>query len=175
MKWRLIVYRLPSEPSRFRVAAWRHMVKVGALSLHQSMWAIPSGSEFDESLDKLRGLVDQAEGQLMVFDVDPSSESIPELESLYTEQREAEWIEFIAECGKFDAEIDREFAKEKFTLAELDEEEQNLDRLKRWYRELRVRDQFGAESAPLSEERLKSADQTLERFAEAVFQARQQS
>jgi len=84
-------------------------------------------------------------------------------------------VEFCSECDKAEEELQGEIAKEKFTLAELDEEEQNLDRLKRWYRELRVRDQFGAPSGPLAEERLKDADETLERFAEAVFQARQQS
>jgi len=31
-------------------------------------------------------------------------------------------MEFIADCGKFDAEIDKEIGKGKFTLAELEEE-----------------------------------------------------
>ena len=65
----------------------------------------------------------------------------------FTAEREAEWVEFVSECTKFDTEIAGEIAKEKFTLAELDEEEQNLDRLKRWYRDLRARDLFGAPSA----------------------------
>jgi hypothetical protein len=33
------------------------------------------------------------------------------------------------------------------TLAELDEDEQSLDRLRRWYRTIRARDLFGAPSA----------------------------
>ncbi len=78
------------------------------------------------------------------------------------------------ECDKFDTEIDREIAKEKFTLAELDEEEQNLDRLKRWYRELRGRDQFGAPTASTAERALKASEERLEDFAERVFAARQQ-
>jgi hypothetical protein len=45
------------------------------------------------------------------------------------------------------AEIDKEIAKKKFTLAELDEEEQSLERLRRWHRELRLRDALGAPSA----------------------------
>ena len=42
---------------------------------------------------------------------------------------EAEWAEFIDECAKYEAEIDREIAEQKLTLAELDEEEQSLERL----------------------------------------------
>jgi hypothetical protein len=35
----------------------------------------------------------------------------------------------------------------KITSAEVDEEEQNLDRLRRWFREIRARDPIGAPSA----------------------------
>ena len=58
-------------------------------------------------------------------------------------------------------------------LAELDEEEQSLDRLRRWYRAIRSRDLFGAPSAPLAERRLKECAEALEGFAEQVYQARE--
>jgi hypothetical protein len=171
MHWRLIVYRLPTDPSRHRVAVWRELVKAGALSLHQALWAMPDGSEFDESLMRVRAMVERAEGQLFIFEVAPTDGSVAALERLYTEQRDAVWVEFIAECRKFEAEIDRECAKEKFTVAELDEEEQSLDRLTRWYGELCGRDHFGAPSGPSAETHLKNAGAALERFAEAVYQA----
>jgi hypothetical protein len=47
-----------------------------------------------------------------------------------------------ANAHRFRAEIAKERSKGKFTLAELDEEEQNLDRLRRWFRELCARDIF---------------------------------
>jgi hypothetical protein len=37
----------------------------------------------------------------------------------------------------------------KFTLAELEEEEQSLERLRRWYRDIRARDVFGAPDAAI--------------------------
>jgi hypothetical protein len=83
--------------------------------------------------------------------------------------REAEWGEFVTDCGKFEAEIDREFAQDKFTLAELDEEEQSLERLRRWYRELRSRDIFGAPSAPAATARLEVVAGALQRYAQAVY------
>ena len=51
--------------------------------------------------------------------------------------------EFASECDKFDAEIAKVLRINKLNVAELDEEEQNLDRLRRWWRELRARDIFG--------------------------------
>ena len=93
-----------------------------------------------------------------------------ELERAFVEGREAEWVEFLAECDKFDAEIAHEIAIEKFTAAELDEEEQNLERLRRWHDELRVRDVLGAPSTAEAEIRLKASTEQLESFAQQVFE-----
>jgi len=78
--------------------------------------------------------------------------------AVYTAAREAEWTEFLAECGKYLAEVDGEVAKGKLTLAELDEEEQSLERLRRWHRELRLRDVLGAPSAAVADRRLKDCE-----------------
>ena len=77
----------------------------------------------------------------------------------------------MAECGKFLAEIDREIAKGKLTLAELDEEEQSLERLRRWHRELRLRDLLGAPSAAGADQRLKDCEAKLEDYTQRVFRA----
>jgi Protein ChrB, N-terminal len=90
---------------------------------------------------------------------------------VYTVAREAEWVEFVADCGKYLAEIDKEIAKDKLTLAELDEEEQSLERLRRWYRELKLRDLFGAPSASRAEEDLRHCQARLDDFAEHVYAA----
>jgi len=95
------------------------------------------------------------------------------VEELFTAEREEEWSEFVSECDKFEAEVAGEIAKEKFTLAELDEEEQNLERLQRWHRELRSRDLLGAPSQGSAEQRLKECMEALEDFAERVFAARE--
>jgi len=92
---------------------------------------------------------------------------------LFTAQREAEWGEFLSDCGKYETELAGEVAEGKLTLAELDEEEQSLDRLRRWYRTIKARDLFGAPSAPAAERRLKECAEALEGFAEQVYQARE--
>src|SRR5260370_29214048 len=174
MAWRIGIYRLPSEPARHRVAVWRELRKVGALSLQQATWAVPSGPEFDEALARAAELAERADGNALVVAVDEhDSNVITTLEELYTEAREAEWVEFVAECAKFDAELLHEVEIEKFTLAELDEEEHNFERLRRWHRELRARDLFGAPTASLAERRLKACAEHLEDFSEQVFAARE--
>ena len=173
MAWRVVTYRLPSEPSRHRVAVWRELRKVGAVSLQQATWAIPTGGIFDAALDRAKAIVERADGQLIVLGVAVDDPGIATLEAAYTAEREAEWTEFVRECAKFEAELDHEVEIEKFTLAELDEEEQNCERLRRWYRELRGRDLFGAPTAGVAEVRLKECNESLEGFAEQVYEARE--
>ena len=173
MQWRVVTYRLVGEQSRDRVGVWRELRRVGAVALQSATWAIPVGDRFDEGLAKAVSLVERGDGQILVFDVTPTDASLSTLESLYTKEREAEWNEFCSECDKALVELRGEFTKEKFTLAELDEEEHNLDRLRRWYRELRAKDLFGAPSAAPAEQQLKACAELLEEFAERVYEARQ--
>ena len=132
---------------------------MGAVALQAATWAVPTGDRFDEGLAKAVALVERGDGQVLVFDVTPSETSVAALEQLYSDEREAE--------------LRGEFEKEKFTLAELDEEEQNLERLRRWYRDLRAKDLYGAPSAADAERRLKACAELLEDFAERVYEARQ--
>ena len=172
LSWRVITYRLPAEPSRHRVAVWRELRRLGAVALQQGTWAVPDGEPFTAGLAQVIEAIKAAGGQPVVLAIAEEEAGTARLEELFTAQREAEWGEFLSDCGKYEAELAGEIAKEKFTLAELDEEEQNLDRLRRWYRTIRVRDLFGAPSAPAAERRLKECDEALEDFAERVYQAR---
>jgi hypothetical protein len=85
--------------------------------------------------------------------------------------RRDEWTEFIADCGKFDAEIGREIAKQKFTFAELEEEEQSLDRLRRWHRELAKRNAVALSEADAAAAALAVSTDALAGYAELVYAA----
>lgn len=173
MPWRLITYRVPTEPSRHRVAIWRELRKVGAVALQQGTWALPTGDLFDAALRRARALVERADGSFFVAQVDGDDASNSDLESRFTAERQAEWTEFLSECDKYETEIDHEIEIHKLTLAELDEEEHALDRLRRWHRELQTRDLFGAPSANRGDQRLKEVTERLEEYAERVFNARE--
>ncbi len=173
MAWRVITYRLPAEPSRHRVAVWRELRRLGAVPLQQGTWAVPGGEPFEAGFAQVVEAITAAGGQPVVLAVADDQASTAQLEALFTEQREAEWAEFLGDCGKYEAELAGEVAQGKLTLAELDEEEQSLERLRRWYRTIRARDLFGAPSAAAAEGRLKDCAEALEQFAEQVYQARE--
>ncbi|GAA1018655.1 MULTISPECIES: Chromate resistance protein ChrB [Amycolatopsis] len=168
-KWLVLVVRVPSGPSRHRVAVWRELRRVGALSLGQGAWAVPDVPGFAGGVARVTELAERGEGEVITLDAAERDGS--RLVELFTADREEEWTEFLADCGKFDAEIDKEIRIVKFTMAELEEEEQSLERLRRWYRDLKARDVFGAPSAGEAEQRLKHCAERLAEYTERVFEA----
>lgn len=170
--WLVLVVRVPAEPSRHRVAVWRELRKIGAVPLGQGGWAVPDVPAFAAGIARVGELAARGEGRLVVLQATGrADQDAAWLEAEFTALREDEWTEFIADCGKFDAEIDKEFALQKFAMAELEEEEQTLDRLRRWHRDLAARDVFGAPLAPEAQLGLKQCSERLAEFTEAVFQA----
>jgi hypothetical protein len=172
MDWIVLVLRLPTEPSRHRVAVWRELRRGGAVQMGPGSWAVPAQPVFAETVERVLELVRRGDGELVTLDARPRDEaSAARLEATYTEAREAEWAEFVSDCAKFMVELDHEIAIEKYTLAELDEEEQSMERLRRWHRELSARDVFAAPSAAPAQSRLTECASRLEDYTERVFQA----
>jgi hypothetical protein len=172
MSWWIISVKVPSEPSRHRVAAWRELRRAAAVSLSNGAWAMPDGDDAATVRHRLAEIVDNAGGEIYAFETQPDAQTLERLKSIHVQAREAEWVEFLDDCGKFETEIAREFSKEKFTLGELEEEEQSLDRLRRWYRDLRAKSVFGAPSADAATGRLADATAELERYANEVYARR---
>lgn len=172
VEWIVLVLRLPTEPSRDRVAVWRELRKGGAIQLGHGSWAVPAKPVFQACVDRVVELVERGPGDVLVLNAEGARDlSATRLETLFGEAREAEWTEFVSDCEKYLAELEREIAKQKFTLAELDEEEQSLDRLRRWHRELTMRDVFGVPTAAVAADRLTASEAGLADYAERVYQA----
>ncbi|HZX56094.1 MAG TPA: Chromate resistance protein ChrB [Ilumatobacteraceae bacterium] len=164
--------RVPSEPSRHRVAVWRELRRVGAVQLGQGSWALPDAPPFDGFVDKMVALVGEHEGEVFALAASPIDESTAaRIRNLYDDARRAEWAEFVSECTKCLAELDKEIRNEKFTLAELDEEGQNVDLLRRWHRELRSRDVFDSVDVDGIQSELDTCATALERFTDLVYKA----
>ncbi|MFD3656482.1 Chromate resistance protein ChrB [Streptomyces sp. NPDC058620] len=176
MQWLVLVIKLPAEPSKHRVAVWRELRKVGALSLGQGIWAVPDVQVFADGVRRAVRLTERAEGQVVTLQASGRGpEDAARFEALFTAARSEDWTEFLADCGKFEAEIAKEISVAKFTLAELEEEEQSMERLRRWHRDLTARDVFGAPEAAEATERLKQCTAACEDYAERVFNVLHQS
>ena len=54
--------------------------------------------------------------------------------------RNEEYGEFLEQCEEFFKEINKEIARENFTFAEIEENEEELDKLKQWFAKIEARD-----------------------------------
>jgi hypothetical protein len=171
-QWVVLLVKVPSEPSRHRVAVWRELRKVGALSLGQGVWAVPDVPVFADGMQRALELTERAQGEAVVLQASGrSAADAARFQAMFTAAREDDWTEFLADCGKYEAELDKEIRKHKFTLAELEEEEQSLERLRRWHRDLKARDVFGAPHAAEAAQRLKHCAERFEDYTEQVMRA----
>ncbi|GAB2451905.1 Chromate resistance protein ChrB [Nocardia tengchongensis] len=168
----LVIVRLAGEPSRLRVGVWRELRRVGAVPLAQGVWAMPATPVFTAAVAAAREVARRGDGELVCVEVTGRDEdSANALRAAFTAARAEEWAEFVADCDKFDAEIGKEIGKQKFTLAELEEEEQSLERLRRWYRDLKLRDVLELPQAREAEQRLKQCTEVLADYADQVYRA----
>jgi septal ring factor EnvC (AmiA/AmiB activator) len=168
--WLLLTYRLPADRSSARVAVWREVRRSGALQLQKSVVVFPETDEFRAALSRVRALVAEVGGSTVAVraeSLEPGDEA--RLVGDWNAARADEYGELTRECEKLVAEIDKEFAKEKFTLAELDEEEAELEKLRAWHARIAARDVHGSEGADEAEAALAQAAEAVGRYTSAVF------
>jgi ChrB-like protein len=174
MGWIVLIYRLPSNDSRARVAVWREVRRSGALHVQQSVVAVPDGDAFADAVEGLRQVLAEVGGQVTSLRAQPLAGGDDQrLLEAWNDARDEQYRELTGECAKFLAEIDHEFEIEKFTLAELDEEEAELDKLQRWHERIRRLDIHGAPGGAAAVGALRDAEAALARYSTAVFERTQ--
>jgi ChrB-like protein len=172
--WIVLLYRLPSNESRARVAVWRELRRSGALHVQQSVVALPDADGFADAVERLRAVLAEVGGQVTALRTRALRDGDDgRLLEAWQAARDAEYRELAGECVKFLGEVDHEFAIEKFTLAELDEEEAEMDKLRGWHERIRRLDVHGAPGGPAARQALQQAEQALTRYSATVFERTQ--
>jgi hypothetical protein len=166
----LLTYKLGADRSSARVSVWREVRRSGALQLQKSVVAFPDTAAFRTAVTRVRAAVAEVGGSIVAIRGEAlDAEDDAGLKAAWNEARDAEYTELAAECEKLVAEIEKEFAKEKFTLAELDEEEAELEKLRSWHERIRERDVHGADGASEAEAALERASEAVSHFTTTVF------
>jgi hypothetical protein len=67
MRWAILIYHLPREPSRHRVAVWRRLKTLGALYLQDGVAALPEDAVTREQLEWLQIRIREAGGEATLW------------------------------------------------------------------------------------------------------------
>src|SRR4029453_15895589 len=68
MEWMVLLFRVPTEPSRHRVAVWRELRRTGAGSGGQAAWLAPAPPAFANGIARAVALIEAAGGEAIVLD-----------------------------------------------------------------------------------------------------------
>ncbi|HHW03674.1 MAG TPA: chromate resistance protein ChrB [Thermoanaerobacterales bacterium] len=170
LKWFLIIYRVPSEPSTLRVKAWRKLKELGALYLQQSAAIYPCINNLEDEIRILTKDIKESGGEALLLQVTAlSDEDENYLISKFNEQRDLEYEELMDKCNDFYSEIEKETAKQNFTFAELEENDEEIDKLSRWFSKIRERDFFGSKKRQKAEEMMAGCRKLLMEFADKIY------
>ncbi len=100
-RWVLLVYRIPREPSRHRVAVWRKLRDLGALYLQDGVAALPEDAVTREQLEWLQLRVREAGGEATLWEARPGTVAEEgELVRAFRASREEAYRAIIAEAER---------------------------------------------------------------------------
>ncbi|MPZ86238.1 MAG: ChrB domain-containing protein [Actinophytocola sp.] len=169
-RWLLLVYRVPREPTRLRATVWRRLKALGAVYLQNSAAVLPESPPHERSLRALRREIADMGGtaQLMRCDVLAGAADVT---ATYNAARDEEYEEILDKCRDFLAEIDKETAAEHFTYPELEENDEDLTKLRGWFDKVSARDVLAATGRRAAETALGECATALDTFADRVYQA----
>ena len=168
VSWLMLVYKVPVEPARIRAAVWRRLKALGAVYLQDGIAALPASPQAERSLRSLQREIGGfgGVGYLMGCEMIAGQ---AEIVATYNRARDEEYIEIIKRCRDFEAEIEREIAARHLTYAELEENDEDLTKLKNWLAKVQARDVLGAGEGPQTVEAVAGCEGILEGFAAQVY------
>jgi len=170
MKWLFFSYSLPAEPSKARVYVWRQLRKLGAVNC-QSIWVIPHSAERLADLKKLIADIEQYQGtSLLITGNILVKEQEGGIIKAFVDSRNEEYQEIIDKCEAFFKEIEYEIGRRNFIFAEVEENEEELGKLKQWLKKVEKRDVIKPPLRKTTIEKIKKCEKIFEDFARRVYE-----
>ena len=156
--WLILIFHLPREPSRHRVAVWRKLKTLGALYLQDGAAALPEDAVTREQLEWIQLRIKEAGGEATLWEAVPNTVSENKtLVEAFRADREEAYRELIGAAERL-----RRKAALRADGAPLLEE---LEKIEREFRAERCRDYFGSPLRSTAETALRETRQVLREAA----------
>jgi Protein ChrB, N-terminal len=150
----------------------RQLKGLGAVYLQNGVCLLPKTDDHVRRMKMLANDFHEMKGDAVLLETVALDRSQGEkVVARFKADRDEQYREFLGRCAGFETEIAKEIAINKFTYAELEEEDTDLKKLQGWLEQIRKLDFYGATLADEAAERLKSCEALLEGYAQRVFNA----
>jgi hypothetical protein len=170
MTWLLLIYTVPSDPSRLRATVWRELKKAGAVYLRDGVAVLPDRAETCPMFRAIAAKVAEFGGQATLVEgatLDPEREAT--LVAQANAHRDEEYTEVLREAERFLEHARQEREHRELAFAELEEIEADLGKLKRWIDQIRTRDYFGATTSDRLDALVAACEAALGAFLEEAY------
>jgi hypothetical protein len=174
--WLLLTYKVPTEPSRRRMALWRRLKGLGAVYLQNGVCVLPATPQHVRQLKIIDNEIRDMGGEAVLLEAAPLDPSqVERVIARFRADRNEAYREVIERCEGFEGEIARETAAGKLTYAELEENEEDLKKLNTWHAKVAALDFYAASLGPEAREALARCEALLDVFSQQVFEAQQEN
>jgi len=168
--WTLIVYRVPTDSSRARVAVWRDLKRLGGLYLQQCVCVLPKTPLTDDELASIRDRIADLGGTSNLFEIAVDATQRADLVTEFRALAARDYAEIIEECeAKFVKEIEFERFRGNYTFEEVEEIRHDLEKIRRWFRRVVARDWFGGPGRQDAEAWIDRCAELLDAFEDDVY------
>ncbi|WP_225341559.1 Chromate resistance protein ChrB [Agrobacterium tomkonis] len=168
--WFLLTYKVPAEPNRRRVALWRKLKGLGAVYLQNGVCLLPKTDDHRRALKVIENEIADMTGESVLLEtVALDKAQGDKVVARFRADRDEEYKELLGRCDDFEAEVAKETAADHFTYAEIEENDEDLKKLKSWFDKIRRLDFYGATLATEAEARIAKCESLLDGYANQVF------
>ncbi|MDB5053737.1 MAG: hypothetical protein JWM44_1787 [Bacilli bacterium] len=144
LNWIVFIYKVPSEPTKYRASIWRDIKKLGALYLQDGVCIVPDSDDVHLFIGSLAEKVQQWGGQEFTFQSSTfSKEKDQEMISQFNDARNEEYKEVISWINRMKEYIDEEEEWE-FSEQQANKVREEFQKLLRQFQTIEARDYFEA-------------------------------
>lgn len=166
--WLVLIYRIPSEPTRLRSTVWRRLRGLGAIYLQNSAAALPASTSAERAMRRLRHEIIEMSGAAVLLSCSVLLGE-QDVRAAFEAARDDEYEEIVDKCQDFLAGIEKEFTASHFSFAELEENEVDHVKLVNWLAKVEDRDAFGSPGRAAAIQAVAKCAEELERYAARVY------
>ena len=148
MRWLLLVYTIPTTPTRLRALIWRRLKELGAIYLRDGVCVLPDKADTRARLRLVANKVREFGGQATLAEhAELNATTVELVREQSQEARQLEYVALADAARSLAAHVAHERRHRDLQPAEFRGLASDLGKLRRWIQQISARDYFGADGA----------------------------
>jgi hypothetical protein len=163
VRWLVLVYTLPPEPTRKRAFVWRELKKIGAVYLRDGVCVLPDRPAIRQAMQSVVDRVRAYEGHATLVDAAVIDDlTAQEVVRQARAARQTEYAALADSSRELLDHVRRELLHRDFSELETRTLLQDVGKLRRWYDQICARDYFAVDGAAKASAAIAECESTIQ-------------